>query len=63
MEMNINNPQLQNVEKIEIVYNVDIANSFLDKGWVILAISYGQEQTDKHDIMPIFAYCLGKLKQ
>lgn len=62
MEININNPQLQNVEKVEVAYNKDAANSFLEKGWVILAIGSGQEQTGQHDYTPMFAYCLGKLK-
>jgi hypothetical protein len=63
MEVNINNPQLQNVEKVEVVYNKETVNRFLSEGWVILAIGTGQEQTGQHDYTPMFAYCLGKLKQ
>lgn len=63
MEMNINNHQFQNIEEVEVVYNKDAANRFLEKGWVILAIGSGQQQTGSHDYTPMFAYCLGKLKQ
>jgi hypothetical protein len=63
VEFNINNAHLQNVEKVEVAYSKEEANELIKKGWLLLAVGAGQEQTGQHDYMPTFAYCLGKVRK
>ena len=53
---------LHNVEEVEIVFIKDDANRLLKKGWILLSVGHGQEQTGQHDYTPCFAYCLGKIR-
>lgn len=62
MQITSNDNLLHNVEEVERVFTKDDANRLLKKGWVLLSVGHGQEQTGQHDYTPCFAYCLGKIR-
>jgi hypothetical protein len=51
------------VTKVNTVYSKETVNELIAEGWVLLAIASGQEQIKPNDYIPMFGYCLGKLKE
>jgi len=50
------------VTKVNTVYSKETVNELIAEGWVLLAVASGQEQIKPNDYIPMFGYCLGKLK-
>lgn len=52
---------LSNVKEVKAIFSEDKANELLDKGWVLLSVAKGQEQTGPNDYTPVFKYSLGRV--
>lgn len=54
------NVSFEGVKEVRHCYDADDVNDLLKKGWVILSVAKGQEQTGQHDYTPTFKYSLGR---
>lgn len=59
--MNDNQNNLHTIKEVRHVYNSDDVNELLAKGWILLAVGEGKEQTGQHNITPVFRYSVGHL--
>ncbi len=52
---------LAGVKEVKAVFSENQANELLDRGWILLSVAKGQEQTGPNDYMPAFKYSLGRI--
>jgi hypothetical protein len=58
--MSDNGVRLHDIVEVKRVLSESQANTLLSKGWILLSIATGHEQTGQESNSPLFGYCLGK---